>query len=185
MPCTHPLSAACPAETQSAAPTCVCVLRHGTHVAQVSNRASRSAPGCESTCGLTWAPVAQLGTHLRVPAVMPGRAHLQTQRCVLKVGRCVHMCVLCARVCAHTQVPGTGMHTRVCTAHGASLGVRVGGQHTCGLACAVPRHHQMVPCLRGTFRGHKPAPCTGTWGWFMRGHRPLCQAEPASTARGE
>lgn len=179
MPCTHPLSAACPAETQSAAPTCVCVLRQAhtwhrcpteLHAQPLAVRAPVGSPG---HLWLSWAPTCEC-----------------LQSCLGELtckhrGVCVHVCVLCARVCAHTQVPGTGMHTHVCTAHGASLGVRVGGQHTCGLACAVPRHHQMVPCLRGTFRGHKPAPCTGTWGWFMRGHRPLCQAEPASTARGE
>lgn len=49
----------------------------------------------------------------------------------------------------------------------------VGGQRLCGLACAVPRHHQMVPCLHVTFWGPKPAPCGRTWGGQWGAHCPL------------
>lgn len=61
----------------------------------------------------------------------------------------------------HTHVH---THTNVWACLSA-WGPRMGGQHACGLVCALPRHHQMVPCLHVTFWAPKPAPCRGDTGW--------------------
>lgn len=60
----------------------------------------------------------------------------------------------------HTRVH-THTSVRACL---STRGPCVGGQRACGLACAVPRHRQMVPCLHVTSWGPKPAPCGGDTG---------------------
>lgn len=113
MPCAPLLSAACPAKTRRAqhhspvcthiAYPCVCVLRHGTRVAQVPCPASRSLRGCVSTRGLTWAPVGSAG---HPPASACSHAQpctrANTEVCTNTWGH-AYVCVPCARVCAHTR----------------------------------------------------------------------------------
>lgn len=84
----------------------------------------------------------------------------------LRVGLC--MCAQHTRVHMHTSVRVAGCaHACIHKRAGAPLcelvWERVGGQRACQAACAVPRHHQMVPCLHVTFWGPKPAPCGRTW----------------------
>lgn len=168
MPCAHLLSAACPAETQRAqhrSParthvTYLCVRAQTWPMRGTGGPLSFVLPSglCQHPW-LSWAPTPPAGACSHAWA----SACANMEVCVNTWG-CAYVCALWARVCTHTHEFRALGHTRVCTARGASLGARVGGQHSCGLACAVPRHHQMVPCVRVTFWGHKPAPCAGTRG---------------------
>lgn len=176
--CAYPIGAAHLVEKGSArhhlptcshrCPTCLCVLAHTVHAWD---------PGVPQSLALTpylcVQPRARLRAHRRVPAAVRScawvcahtvgvhnwvcrGARLQVWWCV-----CSAHVRVCARTC--TRVWGQwGAHMRA----GAPLcewaRKRVGGQRACGLACAVPGHHQMVPCLHVTFWGPKPAPCRGT-----------------------
>lgn len=82
---------------------------------------------------------------------MPGRVHVQTQRCVL-TGGVVRTCV-CARVCAHTRSGHWGAHTCVHSAWGLT-GSACGwaARVWAGVCCAqAPPDGALPPChLLGT-----------------------------------
>lgn len=137
------------------------------------------APGVPRSLTLTpylcVQPRARLRAHRRVPAAVRSCAWVRARTVGVRDWVCKHrgarlqvwLCVCSAHVCVRartcTRVCGQwGVHTHA----GAPLcewaRERVGGQSACGLACAVPGHHQMVPCLHVTFWGPKPAPCRRT-----------------------
>lgn len=149
-------------------PTCVCVLRHGTRMAQVSPWLREHA----------WA---HLGTHLPVPAAMRGGAHVQTRRCSLARGA-VCTCVCPVHVCAHTrEFWGVGCTHSAWGLAGSACGwpARVWA----GVCCAqAPPDGALPPChLLGT----QTCSLRRDIGGVMRGHHPLCQAESPTIARGE
>lgn len=117
------------------------------------------------------------------PMAVP--APVGSQRCALTRG-VVCMCVHSGHVCVHTHMNSGhwGAHTCVHSAWGLT-GSECGWAVLvwAGVCCAqAPADGALPPChLVGT----QICSLRKDIGGFMRGHLPLCQAEPPTIARGE